>query len=151
VFLCEPITAQQAMSWGMINQVVPRAQLDEAVEVMAGKLADKFPESLRYAKVQMNTWKEQAWASTVPHAGEWLALHSGSPEAYEGMRSFLQKRPPDHWGLREQAVADMSPEFPAGPPIARCTECGTDHLPAGHHFCGNCGSTLPATDWRATP
>jgi enoyl-CoA hydratase/carnithine racemase len=142
-FLCEDITAQQALDWGLINKVVPRSELDGAVEDMTRKLAATFPESLRYAKTQMNYWKEVPWASTVTHAGEWLALHSGSQETHEGMRSFLERRSPEHEALRGRAVADRSPEFAGGPPVAVCPECAASNLPAHHRFCGDCGAKLP--------
>ncbi|CAL9396821.1 enoyl-CoA hydratase-related protein [Streptomyces sp. enrichment culture] len=141
-FLCEKITARQALEWGMVNRVVPRDQLDAAVAEMAANLADKFPEALRYAKVQMNSAKEMIWALTAPHAGEWLGIHSGSPEAYEGMRSFLEKREPDRLALRAAAVEDRSPEFADGPPVVTCGSCEATGLPTGHRFCGHCGAAL---------
>ncbi|MTD56055.1 enoyl-CoA hydratase/isomerase family protein [Amycolatopsis pithecellobii] len=142
IFLCEPISATQAVEWGMINHAVPRAELDTAVAAMAGKLADKFPEALRYAKVQVNALREQVWSATAPHAAEWLAIHAGSPEAHEGMRAFLDKREPDRIGLRERAVRDESPEFADGPPVGECPECGARQLPERHAFCGHCGTKL---------
>lgn len=140
IMLGEDITATQAYEWGLINKVVPRSELDAAVEAMAVRLLATFPESLRYAKTQMNYWKESSWAATVPHAGEWLALHSGSPETHEGMRSFFEKRSPDHALLRERAVSDRSPEFAGGSPIGTCGQCGAANLPSSHAFCGVCGA-----------
>lgn len=142
VLLCDDISAQQAREWGLVNQVVPRADLDAAVEELAGKLLHKFPESLRYAKTQLNYWKEVPWATTVTHAAEWLTLHSGSQETYEGMRSFFAKREPDHLSLRLRAVQDRSPEFADGPPVMTCLACGADDLPQAHRFCGRCGAAL---------
>jgi enoyl-CoA hydratase/carnithine racemase len=53
------IPAKQALDWGLVNRVVPRAQLDEAVNEMAQIALDKFPECTRYTKQQVNYWKEQ--------------------------------------------------------------------------------------------
>src|ERR1043165_4139239 len=44
LFLCEEIPAAKALDWGLVNEVVPRAQLDNAVDTMAKKLIDKLPE-----------------------------------------------------------------------------------------------------------
>ena len=54
LMLNEEIPAQRALEWGLVNQVVPRAQLDAAVAAMAQKLADKFPEIVRYTRQQLN-------------------------------------------------------------------------------------------------
>jgi len=56
LFLNEEISAAKALEWGLVNQVVPRAQLDEAVDAMAEKLYRKLPEALRYTKQQTNAW-----------------------------------------------------------------------------------------------
>jgi enoyl-CoA hydratase/carnithine racemase len=141
VFLCEPVPATTALDWGLVNQVVPAPELDDAVRALADKLLAKFPESLRYAKVALNQGKEEAWAS-VPHVGEWLALHAGSVEAHEGMTAFRQKRPVRHDELRRRAAADTSPEFWWGPPTRDCPNCAAAALPANHRFCGNCGEAI---------
>src|ERR1019366_3438591 len=43
LFLCDRVSAQQALQWGLVNRVVPTAQLDEEVQSMVTKLLDKFP------------------------------------------------------------------------------------------------------------
>ncbi|MDE3229385.1 MAG: enoyl-CoA hydratase/isomerase family protein, partial [Chloroflexota bacterium] len=78
LWLCEWVDAAKALEWGLVNQVVPYAALDDAVATMASKLVDKFPESLRYTKQQTNFWKDLAWSQTSGHAREWLALHYAS-------------------------------------------------------------------------
>src|SRR5947209_451308 len=44
LWLCEPISTHTALDWGLVNQVVPTAELDAAVATMARKLLDKMPE-----------------------------------------------------------------------------------------------------------
>ncbi|HYP41440.1 MAG TPA: enoyl-CoA hydratase/isomerase family protein, partial [Chloroflexia bacterium] len=56
LWLCEPISAEKALDWGLVNQVVPAAELDAAVAEMATKLLNRMPEILRYAKQQTNFW-----------------------------------------------------------------------------------------------
>jgi predicted CoA-substrate-specific enzyme activase len=65
---CEPITAQQALDWGLVNRVVPRTDLDAAVDALCRNLIDKFPECLRYTQQQVNFWKDLAWHMTAGHA-----------------------------------------------------------------------------------
>ena len=140
VFLCEDITAAQALDWGLVNEVVPQQELDIAVQRLADKLLDKFPESLRYSKTALNQGKEEVWAATVPHVGEWLALHAGSVEAFEGMGAFRDRRPPERARLRQRLADDASPEFRWGPPTETCSACGATGLPLHHTFCGRCGT-----------
>ncbi|CAA7601111.1 Crotonase superfamily [Acididesulfobacillus acetoxydans] len=142
LFLSEPVPAQKCLEWGLVNQVVPRAQLDEAVATMADKLVHKFPECLRYTKQQTNFWKDLAWSSTVGHAKEWLALHFASVEPYEGMNAFVEKRPKDYIGLRTKAAEGGSSEFLYGPYTHTCPSCGAKGIPEAFKFCGVCGTEL---------
>ncbi|MFW9825137.1 MAG: enoyl-CoA hydratase/isomerase family protein, partial [Candidatus Thorarchaeota archaeon] len=61
LYLCEPISAQKALEWGLVNEVVPYVEIDEAVDKMCEKLIDKFPECMRYTKQQVNFWKDFVW------------------------------------------------------------------------------------------
>ena len=142
LFLCEAIPAKTALEWGLINQIVPAADLDAAVNAMVQKLLDKFPECLRYTKQQANFWKDFVWHLSVGHARDWLTLHFTDVEPYEGMTSFVEKRPPDYRGLRQRAAEGGSSEFLFGPPVKKCSKCGAKGLPANFQFCGACGGKL---------
>jgi len=96
LFLCEEIPAKKALEWGLVNQVVPRSQLDAAVEEMCEKLINKLPECTRYTKQQLNFWRDLSWHLTIGHARDWLAIHNLSPEVHEGIRAFVEKRPIDY-------------------------------------------------------
>ncbi len=142
LWLCEEIDAQQALQWGLVNQVVPSAELDAAVDAMARKLVEKLPECMRYTKQQTNFWRDFSFHLTVGHARDWLSLHSGSPEVYEGFQAFREKRPVDYLGLRRRAAEGGSSEFVWGPPRRTCSACGAKGIPEAFTFCGNCGAKL---------
>jgi enoyl-CoA hydratase/carnithine racemase len=142
LMLNEEIPAHKALEWGLVNRVVPRAQLDEAVNEMAQKLIAKFPEIMRYTRQQLNFWKDFAWHMTIGHARDWLAIHNTSTEVLEGVSAFAEKRQPDYAMLRDRAVEDRSPEYPHGAPLRSCPQCGTRNLPAQFEFCGKCGGRL---------
>jgi enoyl-CoA hydratase/carnithine racemase len=142
LFTDDPIDAKTALDWGLVNQVVPYGQLDDAVQKLADKLTDKFPECTRYTKTQVNFWKDLAWNQTVRHAQDWLSLHFASLEPYEGMTAFVEKRPKNYRGLREKAARGESSEFLFGPYSQTCSKCGTKGLPSAFKFCGNCGAKL---------
>ena len=101
LFLCEDIPAKKALEWGLVNEVVPRGQLDKAVDEMITKLVNKLPVCLRYAKEQLNFWRNLSWHLTIGHAKEFLALNNLSPEVAEGMQAFVEKRPVDYEKARK--------------------------------------------------
>jgi enoyl-CoA hydratase/carnithine racemase len=136
---CDWVDAEKALQWGLVNRVVPAAELDAAVNELAQKLVDKFPECTRYTKQQVNFWKDLSWALTIGHARDWLALHFTSLEPTEGMNAFVEKRPADRVGVRRRAAEGGSSEFLWGPNKQTCPECGTRYLPTEFRFCGVCG------------
>ena len=142
LWLDEWVDAEKALDWGLVNQVVPYAALDDAVATMAAKLVDKFPECMRYTKQQTNFWKDFSWYQTIGHARDWLSLHYTSLEPYEGMTAFTEKRSPDRVGVRQRAASGGSSEFLWGPYQKTCPSCGASGLPAQFTHCGQCGTAL---------
>jgi enoyl-CoA hydratase/carnithine racemase len=166
------ISPYQALEWGLVNEVVPSVKkdgeyveraapeqikaakkgedgysldltlLDERVQVLADELLEKFPESMRYTKQQVNFWKDLAWHQTIGHARDWLSIHYSSWEPLEGMRAFVEKRPPDYMKLRQRAAEGRSSEFRWGAYRQTCSNCGSTDLPAEFEFCGVCGTAL---------
>ncbi len=146
LFLCEEVTAQQALAWGWVNQVVPRPELDAAVQRLVEKLIHKLPEVTRYTKQQLNFWRDLSWHLTIGHARDWLTLHAGAPETREGIEAFMEKRPVDYEAIRRALREDRPTEFAWGPPTQRCPHCGAAHIPEEFTYCGNCGRPLGRPD-----
>jgi naphthoate synthase len=92
VLLCEPIAPAQAEEWGLINRAVPAGELDAVVDGGVESLARKLPTATRYAKHQLNVWRDLAWHQTVGHARDWLALSMLSDETQGAVRQFLDSR-----------------------------------------------------------
>jgi len=90
----DPIGAQQAMQWGLVNKVVPAAELDAATQELASKLAAKPPATVAAGKrgfyQQMDMNLEQAYAL----AGKVISSSFAHEEGREGMDAFIEKRPP---------------------------------------------------------
>jgi enoyl-CoA hydratase/carnithine racemase len=91
VFLCEEVPAAQAAEWGLVNRAAPESELDEVVDEWVEKLAAKLPQTTRYAKQQLNVWRDLAWHQTVGHARDWLALSMLGDEAQDAVRAFLSR------------------------------------------------------------
>jgi len=140
LFLCEDIDADTALKWGLVNQVVPKAKLDSAVEVLAKKLYDKLPECLRYTKQQLNFWRDLSWSTTVGHARDWLTIHAGSQEVAAGLESFRTKSQLDYQKIRSRNSRTTS-HFLPGAKLVNCQTCSTG-MPTSFAFCGVCGNKL---------
>lgn len=104
LLLNRPIGAQQALEWGWVNRVVPRAELDAAVADYCDELLSKMPEIVRATRVQLNLWKNLSWGMSIQMAREWLTVHAASAEVAEGLASFHEKRHVDYERLRDGMV-----------------------------------------------
>jgi len=91
IMLCDEIPAAQAAEWGLVNWAVPEAELDAKVDEVVDKLARKLPQTTRYAKQQLNWWRDVSWHETVNHARDWLALSMLNEEAQDAIRAFLDR------------------------------------------------------------
>jgi enoyl-CoA hydratase/carnithine racemase len=116
LLLNEEIPAAKALEWGLVNYVVPRPRLDAAVDELVAKLIAKLPEKTRYTKQQLNFWRDLSWHLTIGHGRDWLAIHNTSPETWEGVRAFGEKRTPDYAEIRRRWAEDDSPEWVGGEP-----------------------------------
>lgn len=114
LFLNEEIPAAKAEQWGLVNWSVPRAELDAKVGEIARKIKEKFAEKTRYTKQQLNFWRDFSWHNTIGHGRDWLAIHNTSPETWEGVNSFSEKRPPNYEELRRRWAEDDAPEWKDG-------------------------------------
>jgi enoyl-CoA hydratase/carnithine racemase len=92
VMLCEELPARRAAEWGLVNWAVPAEELDAKVDEVAEKLAQKLPQTTRYAKQQLNWWRDLSWHETIGHARDWLALSMLNEEAQDAIRRFLERR-----------------------------------------------------------
>ncbi len=111
LLLNEEIPAPKAAEWGLINWAVPRAELDAKLAELVAKLKAKFPEKTRYTKQQLNFWRDLSWHTTIGHGRDWLAIHNTSPETWEGVQSFNEKREPDYETIRRRWAEDAAPEW----------------------------------------
>ena len=92
ILLCEEIPPRRAEEWGLVNRTVPADQLDAVVDGWVESLVRKLPETTRYAKTQLNVWRDLAWSQTIGHARDWLAMSMLGEEAQGAVRAFLERK-----------------------------------------------------------
>ncbi|MCH8161681.1 MAG: 1,4-dihydroxy-2-naphthoyl-CoA synthase [Chloroflexi bacterium] len=93
-FLCRQYSAQEALEMGLVNAVVPLAQLEEETVQWAREMLDKSPTALRFLKAAFNA-DTDGLAGLQQLAGDATLLFYMSEEAKEGRDAFLEKRKPD--------------------------------------------------------
>jgi naphthoate synthase len=87
-------TAQEALEMGLINAVCAPEAFDETVAKLCNDILDKSPQSIRIAKLALNAGSDQEFYSSFFPNAELLASIYGSEENMEGIKAFLEKRPP---------------------------------------------------------
>jgi enoyl-CoA hydratase/carnithine racemase len=90
----EPITAQRAYELGLVNKIVPLAELHDAALAMAKGIAANAPLSVRAAKDLVYLSAEHGWSAALEAADALYEPVYLSEDAQEGPRSFAEKRPP---------------------------------------------------------
>jgi 2-ketocyclohexanecarboxyl-CoA hydrolase len=93
-FLNERYTAEQARKMGLVNKVVPMAQLDAAVKDWTDKLGQRSPTALALAKRSFNADSDniRGISNFALHA---VKLFYDTAESKEGVAAFNEKRNPD--------------------------------------------------------
>jgi len=93
-FLCRQYDAQQALSMGLINEVVPLAELEATTVEWAMRILEMSPLSLRLLKSAFNA-ELDGMAGIQQLSGDATMLYYMSEEAQEGRDAYLEKREPD--------------------------------------------------------
>jgi naphthoate synthase len=92
--LCRQYDAQQALEMGLVNAVVPLAELEETTVAWCREMLALSPFALRLVKASFNA-HEDGYAGIQQLAHDANLLLYGSEEAREGRTAFLEKRAPD--------------------------------------------------------
>jgi len=93
-FLCRQYDAQQALEMGLVNAVVPLAELEAETLKWCREMLQLSPTALRVLKAAFNA-ETDGLAGIQELAGNATALYYMTPEGQEGRNAWLEKRPPD--------------------------------------------------------
>ena len=94
-FLAREYSAVDAERWGVVNEAVPHAELENRALEYAEIIASKSPQAIRMLKFAFNL-ADDGLAGQQVFAGEATRLAYMTDEAQEGRDAFLEGRPP-HW------------------------------------------------------
>jgi len=101
-FLCDQYDADDALSMGLVNKVVPLSKLEETYVAWAEKIMMRSPIAIRMLKSAFNA-ELDGQAGIQELAGNATLLYYLTEEAKEGKQAFMDKRDPDF---------DKFPKFP---------------------------------------
>jgi naphthoate synthase len=93
-FLCRQYDAETALSWGLVNAVVPLEELEEETVRWAREMLALSPLALRLLKAGANAGVD-GLAGVQQLAGDATLLYYMSEEAQEGRNAYVEKRRPD--------------------------------------------------------
>ena len=90
----DPIDAQTACEWGLVNRVVSSEQLPEAVRELACRIAQASPLVVRIGKEAFYSQIDLDQPKAYSYAKEVMVTNAMASDAQEGMSAFVEKRSP---------------------------------------------------------
>lgn len=100
-FLCRQYSAKQALDMGLVNTVVPLADLEKETVMWCREILANSPTAIRCLKAAMNADCD-GQAGLQQLAGCATMLYYMSDEAQEGRNAFIEKRKPDFTKFKRQ-------------------------------------------------
>ena len=90
----EPLTAAQVLDAGLLNYVVPRAHLDQRVERLLARVADKSPSAIRRGPYAMGRMQSMPFEESMAFMEGQIGLAAFTEDAREGVKAFRERREP---------------------------------------------------------
>ena len=90
----EPITAEEALAFGLLNYVVPAAELDAKLDWLLSRLLDKSPTAIRKGKHAMRVTEQLNFDQSAVFMESQIGTLALTEDAAEGRASFIEKRKP---------------------------------------------------------
>lgn len=93
-FLGEPLSAEEAERYHLINRAVPARELDRHVADVIARIEANSPNALRLGKQALDLMQDMSVDQTLAYAELMIERLAGTEEAREGMAAFTEKRKP---------------------------------------------------------
>lgn len=97
-FTGEPFDARAAQAAGLVNHVVPKAELAAKADWLIGRLIDKSPSAIRRGKYAMRALGAMSFDEGIAFTEGQIALQGQTEDAREGIAAFAEKRKPSFTG-----------------------------------------------------
>ena len=94
ILTAETISAEEAFEIGLVNKIVTKENLASEAEALAKTLASKAPIALRYIKEAVNKGLDLTLEQGLHLEADLYSLLHTTADRTEGIKAFLQKRPP---------------------------------------------------------
>ena len=91
----EPVDASRAERIGMVNYVVPGAQLDAKTEWLIERIANKSPTAVRRGKAMMRAAADMSFEQAISFLESQIMTLALTEDAKEGRAAFIEKRAPN--------------------------------------------------------
>jgi enoyl-CoA hydratase/carnithine racemase len=88
------LDATEAERIGLVNRVVPVADLDREVDELAATLAAKSPAVMKLGRDSFYTVVDMAAREALAHLHAQLTLTTQTDDSKEGLAAFAERRPP---------------------------------------------------------
>lgn len=89
----KPVTAAQALAWGLVNRVVPDEKLDETIREFTDSIVAASPMTVRLGKEAFYRQLSLSEPAAYEMATDVMTRNALKHDAQEGMAAFLEKRP----------------------------------------------------------
>jgi enoyl-CoA hydratase/carnithine racemase len=90
----EPFSAEEARAAGLLNHVVPAAELDAKTDWLLQRLIDKSPTAIRRGKYALRAIDDMSFDEAIRYTESQIALMAMTEDAREGRAAFNEKRKP---------------------------------------------------------
>ncbi|MBL8377967.1 MAG: enoyl-CoA hydratase/isomerase family protein [Burkholderiales bacterium] len=96
----EPVDAREALTLGLVNYVVPAAELDAKLDWLIARLIDKSPEATRRGKLAFKAMRDMTLQQALAYGNAAVGNILLTEDFRGGIRAFHEKRPVD-WPARK--------------------------------------------------
>ncbi len=90
----EPFDAHAAQAAGLLNHVVPAAELSTKIDWLISRITDKSPTAIRRGKYAMRAIASMSFDEAIAYTESQIALLALTEDAKEGLKAFAEKRKP---------------------------------------------------------
>jgi enoyl-CoA hydratase/carnithine racemase len=98
ILLGETVDAKTAMAWGLVNDVTPQGAARARAGEIAASICARGPLAVRYAKEAISRGLDMPLEQALRYETDLTVILQTTADRAEGVRAFLEKRPPKFEG-----------------------------------------------------